>query len=48
MKRSRFNEEQIKEVLREHEDGAKTEEVCRRHGDLKRDTLPVEIEVRGP
>ena len=32
MKGSRFNEEQIIGVLREHEAGAKTEEVCRRHG----------------
>jgi putative transposase len=29
---SRFSEEQIIGVLREHEAGAKTEEVCRRHG----------------
>jgi len=32
MKGSRFSEEQIIGVLREHETGAKTEEVCRRHG----------------
>ena len=32
MKRTRFSEEQIIGVLREHEAGAKTEEVCRRHG----------------
>ena len=32
MKRSRFSEEQIIGVLREHEAGSKTEEVCRRHG----------------
>jgi putative transposase len=32
MKGSRFSEEQIIGVPREHEAGAKTEEVCRRHG----------------
>ena len=32
MKGSRFSEEQIIGVLREHEAGAKTEKVCRRHG----------------
>ena len=32
MRGTPFNEEQIISVLREHEAGAKTEEVCRRHG----------------
>ena len=32
MKGSRFSEEQIIAILREHDGGAKTEEVCRRHG----------------
>ena len=32
MQRARFTEEQIIWVLKEHEAGAKTEEVCRRHG----------------
>ena len=32
MKGSRFSEEQIIGLLREHEAGAKAEEVCRRHG----------------
>ena len=32
MKRSKFTEEQIIGILREQEAGAKTAEVCRRHG----------------
>ena len=32
MKRSKFTEEQIIAILREQETGAKTAEVCRRHG----------------
>jgi putative transposase len=32
MKRSRFSEEQIIAVLKEHEAGMATAEVCRRHG----------------
>ena len=32
MKRSKFTEEQIIAILREQEAGAKTAEVCRRHG----------------
>jgi putative transposase len=32
MRRSRFSEEQIIGILREHEAGAATGELCRRHG----------------
>ena len=32
MKRSRFGEEQIIAILREQEAGAKTADVCRKHG----------------
>jgi putative transposase len=32
MRQSRFNEEQIIAILREQESGAKTADVCRRHG----------------
>jgi len=32
MKRSRFSEEQIIGILKEHEAGVKTADVCRKHG----------------
>jgi putative transposase len=32
MKRSRFSEEQIIAILREHEAGSPTADVCRKHG----------------
>ena len=32
MKRKRFSEEKIIGVLKEHESGAKVDDICRRHG----------------
>lgn len=32
MKRKRFSEEQVFGVLKESETGAKTDDICRRHG----------------
>ena len=32
MKRSRFTEEQVIAILKEHETGAKTADLCRQHG----------------
>lgn len=32
MKKSRFSEEQIIGILKEHDSGAKTSDLCRRHG----------------
>ncbi|QPC41747.1 transposase [Kaustia mangrovi] len=32
MRKSRFSQEQITGMIREHDDGVKTAEICRKHG----------------
>ena len=46
MRKSRFSDEQIIAILKEHEAGRPTAEVCRRHGISDGDILQMEIEVR--
>jgi putative transposase len=43
MKRSRFNEEQIIAILRQQEAGAKTADVCRKHGISGTTFLPRQV-----
>jgi putative transposase len=46
MKRSRFSEEQIIAILREEESGAKTADVCRKHGVSGATFYKMESQVR--
>ena len=39
MKKSRFSEEQIIGILKQHEAGVKTADVCREHGAVQRRPL---------
>jgi putative transposase len=47
MERSRFPEEQIIGILKEHELGAKTAEVCRKHGISEATFYIFELRPRG-
>ena len=45
MKKSRYTEEQVIGILKQHEAGLKTADVCREHG-ISGDVLRLEAEVR--
>lgn len=45
MKGKRFSEEQIIGVLKEADVGAKTPDLCRRHGITQQTLLPLEVQV---
>ena len=45
MKRSRYTEEQISDVLREAEAGAKAADLARRHGVSAGNALQLEVQV---
>ena len=46
MKRKRHTEEQIIAILKEHEAGIKTADLCRKHGDQRGELLQLESQVR--
>ena len=48
MKRKRFTEEQIIAILKEHEAGVATADLCRKHGVSERDLLQVEGQIWRP
>jgi putative transposase len=45
MKRSRFSEEQIIGILKEHQAGLGAKELCRKHGVSDADILQMAVEV---
>ena len=47
MRKSRFTEQQIIKVLKEHAVGLSASEVCRRYGIKRRDVLQVALALRG-
>ena len=46
MKQSRFTQEQIIGVLKEHQAGATAADLCRKHGIKRRDILHVAVKMR--
>jgi putative transposase len=46
MKKSRYTEEQIIGILKQHEAGVRTMDLCREHGNQRGDVLRLEAEVR--
>ena len=48
MKKSRYTEEQIIAILKQHEAGVKTADLCREHRDQRCDVLQLEGEVWRP
>ncbi len=46
MRRSRYREEQIIGILKEHQAGLPAAELCRKYGVQRRDVLQVAVQVR--